>query len=130
TENAGVPSSSLGLGTRNMGDLAPHGYGARWLFTGRRWGRVTSNVLPMGDRLTAGLRTLDPSIGDRIPVPQHTSLQGQAGEAESSVFVVNGEQDPICLAVCFACHGACSSMAEHQIVDLVVVGSSPIKRPK
>jgi hypothetical protein len=26
-------------------------------------------------------------------------------------------------------YGACSSMAEHQIVDLDVAGSSPVKRP-
>ena len=54
TENAGVPSSSLGLGTTTPDNWPPEGIVR----------------LAMGDRLTAGLRTLDPSIGVRIPVPQ------------------------------------------------------------
>ncbi len=50
TENPCVPSSSLGLGTTIASCPIP-------------WHMV-------GDRLMAGLRTLDPSIGVRIPVPQ------------------------------------------------------------
>ena len=33
------------------------------------WASAPDNS-PVGDRPTAGLRTLDPSIGVRIPVPQ------------------------------------------------------------
>ena len=56
---------------------------------------------PLGDRLTAGLRTLDPSIGVRIPVPQPCDCE----------------------------YGGHSSAVEHQIVALGVVGSIPTGRP-
>lgn len=58
----------------------------------------------------AGLRSLEPSIGVRIPVPQ----LNQGGPSALGFL---------------SSYGACSSMVEHQIVDLGVVGSSPIKRP-
>ena len=74
----------------------------------------------MGDRLTAGLWTLDPSIGVRIPVPQ-LSRGGFTAPAFQWL--------PPLLDSWLGSHGACSSMAEHLIVDQDVVGSSPIKRP-
>ena len=76
----------------------------------------------MGDRLTAGLWTLDPSIGVRIPVPQLSrgGFFAPAFQLPLLGFVTD---------VNLFDHGACSSMAEHLIVDQDVVGSSPIKRP-
>ena len=39
------------------------------------WASAPEYAPLVGDRLTAGLRTLDPSIGVRIPVPQPNTGQ-------------------------------------------------------
>jgi hypothetical protein len=70
----------------------------------------------LGDRLTAGLRTLDPSIGVRIPVPQPV-VSGQG------IYRIS------CQLLARSIHGGRSSAVERQIVALNVVGSIPTGRP-
>ena len=77
--------------------------------------------LAMGDRLMAGLRSLEPSIGVRIPVPQPSPVRGPPHA------VLNAVGMQYCSKT--TKYGAYSSKAERLIVDQKVAGSSPARRP-
>ena len=79
------------------------------------------NELAMGDRLMAGLRSLEPSIGVRIPVPQPSSGR------DAPVSNLNAAGKRPCRSS--TKYGAYSSKAERLIVDQKVAGSSPARRP-